>query len=74
MAIDDILRSDLKEAIRHIEQAKAVIDKIYYSDHLIMYFRKVTISLLSTALDFALQNLQRILIEYSAKLASTKDD
>ena len=71
--IDDILARDIKQAINHIESAKAIIDRIYYSEHLIIYFKKVTISLLTTALDFLLSNLKVISIEYAAKLASKKD-
>lgn len=71
--IDDILSEDLNKCINNIEETQTIINRIYYSEHLIMYFRKPFISLISTALSYILNNLKIAKVNYTAKMNS-KDE
>lgn len=73
MAIDDILHKDLKDAHRHLTEVKVILDRIYYSDRLIIFFKKTTISLMSTAVDFLISNMRVITTQYKAKILAKED-
>jgi len=62
----DILGDDIAKALKQAENIQSIIDKIYYSDELSLFFRRPFITMVSTAADFIVSNLKIMLVSYKA--------
>jgi len=66
---EDKLFLDLNEALRQAENIWHLIDKIYYSDDLSIFFKRPFLTMMAAGSNFLVTNLKIMITNYTAKLS-----
>jgi len=65
---EDKLYHDLVEALKQAEKISSLLDKIYYSDEMTIFFKRPFITMMAAGANFLVTNLKIMIMNYVAKL------
>jgi len=65
---EDKLYLDLLGALKHAEKINHLLDKIYYSDEMTVFFKRPFLTMMAAGANFLVTNLQIMITNYAAKL------
>jgi len=65
---NDKLYLDLVEALKQAEKVDTLLDKIYYSDEMTIFFKRPFLTMMAAGAKFLVTNLKIMIMNYVAKV------
>jgi len=65
---NDKLYLDLVEALKQAEKVNTLLDKIYYSDEMTIFFKRPFLTMMAAGANFLVTNLKIMIMNYVAKV------